>query len=342
MATSPDSKEAAGTRLQDRGATTTDYRVSKAGRRRSWYGLKKHVKWFLGLRVPHWILRLVLQLRPGLQTGRLPAPAHVKEVEGRVQGARFVMLRPDRCVVAKELYWGGGRRPKPEDNFALELFATLARTSDIMLDIGAYTGIFTLVGTRANPSLEAHAFEIVPDVYQALYDNCARNDILDRTTLHHAGVGKPDTQIRLPADTVDSALPDFYSSRLEFDTGVLVSFESLDSLAGLLPTGSRVIVKVDVEGTEDEVFRYGQSFLSSSRPQVLCEVLPEVANATDLEGLLAPHGYRFYLVREADLLPAGRLEPDSRFRDWFFTTQDPDELEADGLALAPKTAWRCT
>ena len=280
-------------------------------------------------------LRLAVRLRPDLRrNGRLPAPAHVKEIEGRADGARFVMLHPDRCVVAKELYWGEGGRPRAEDDFAVQLFASLARRSDVILDIGAYTGIFTLVGTRVNPQLTAHAFEIVPDVYQALFENCARNGVLDRATLHPVGIGKPDAQVRLPEASADSALPDFYSSRLRFDTGVLVPFRSLDSLASLVPAGSRVVVKVDVEGTEDEVFRYGQDFLASFRPQILCEVLPEVANSGDLEALLAPHGYRFYLVRAADLQAVESLEPDVRFRDWLFTTLEPGELRAHGLAVA--------
>jgi FkbM family methyltransferase len=307
------------------GDTPRDYRATGVQRRRSWYGIKKHAKWLLRMRIPHTILRFALRSRPSLKH-QLPAPAYVTEVEGHVANVRFVMLRPDRCVVAKELYWGGGRRPKAEDNFALELFARLARESDVMLDVGAYTGIFTLVGTLVNPDITAHAFEIAPHTYEALRENCARNGILDRTTLHHAGVGKPETHVRLPKESFYSTLPDFYSSRLHFDTGVLVPFSALDSLANVLPPRSRVVVKVDVEGTEDEVFRYGQEFLSSFRPDILCEVLPEGANAREVEALLAPHGYRFYVVREADLRASKRLEPDARFRDWFFTTHDAPEL----------------
>ena len=315
-----------------------DYRASKTGRRRSWYGLKKHVKRFLGLRFPHLGVRLLTRFRPALRrAGRLPAPARLKEVEGEIRGTRFVMLRPDRCVVAKELYWGGGRRPRAEDDFALELFATVAERSHVMLDIGAYTGIFTLVGTQVNPDLEAHAFEIVPEVYTALFENCVRNGVLHRTTLHHVGVGNPDALVRLPGRSADSALPDFYSSRLRFETGVLVRFRSLDSLTSVLPASGRVVVKIDVEGTENDVFRHGQEFLRSFRPDILCEVLPAAAESEELEALLAPHGYRFYLVREADLLPAGRLDPDPRFRDWFFTMQTPDQLAALGLALSPGT-----
>jgi FkbM family methyltransferase len=312
-----------------------DYRASKTGRRRSWFGLKKHLKRALSLRIPNAILRLSLRFLPRLrQTGRLPAPASVKEVEGLVQGARFVMLRPDRCIIAKELYWGRGRRPDPADHLAVELFAALARRADVMLDVGAYTGVFTLVGTAVNPNLEAHAFEIVPEVYRALFDNCVRNGVLHRVTLHHVGIGRPEDLFRVPADSAESALPSFYSSRLHFDSGVLVRFRSLDSVMPLIPTGSRVVMKVDVEGTENEIFRHGQAFLSALRPSILCELLPGVARPDELGPLLAPHGYRYYLVREADLVEAKQLEPDARFRDWLFTTEDPTELAGAGVPLA--------
>jgi methyltransferase, FkbM family len=246
------------------------------------------------------------------------------------------MLRPDRCVVAKELYWGGGRRPRAEDDLAIELFAILAEHADVMIDIGAYTGIFTLVGTSVNPSLEAHAFEIVPEVYRALFDNCVRNDVLHRVTLHHTGVGQPDLVIRLPAKASDSALPDFFSTRLHFESGVLVRLVSLDSLTGALPGGARVVMKVDVEGTENEIFRDGQGFLTTFAPDILCEVLHGVAEPSELMSLLEPHAYRYYLIRETDVIAADRIEPHPRFRDWLFTTRDPDELRADGITVADK------
>jgi FkbM family methyltransferase len=313
----------------------TDFRMSATGRRRSWYGLKKHVKRALSWRIPHLFLRFLVRLRPSLaRGGRLPAPARLQEVAAFAGGASFVMLRPDRCIVAKELYWGRGRRPRPEDDFAIELFASFARGSDVALDIGAYTGIFTLVGTTVNPEIEAHAFEIVPEVYRALFDNCVRNDVLDRTTLHHTGVGELEARVLLPASSSDSALPSFYSGRLRFESGTHVRFVSLDSLAPLLPSDARVVAKIDVEGTEDEILLHGQEFLKEFRPDLLCEVLHGVANGAELERLLAPHGYRFYLVRSEDLFPAARIEPSSRFRDWCFTARAPQELRELGIRVA--------
>jgi FkbM family methyltransferase len=312
----------------------TDYRTSDAGRRQSWFGLKKHVKRALSWRLPHAVLRGVVRRRPSLaRSGRLPAPASVHEVEGDVRGSAFVMLRPDRCIVAKELYWGHGRRPRREDAFALELFAELSSRSDVALDIGAYTGIFSIAAAAANPFVDVHAFEIVPDVYRLLFENCVRNDLLDRVTLHLQGVGEDGARAILPATSSGSALPDFYSGSLRFDSGVHVRFVSLDSLMPVLAADARVVAKIDVEGTENEVFGGGQEFLRAFGPDMLCEVLAGVADGDELTALLSPHGYRSLLVREADLLEVEQLRPDPRFRDWLFTKRDVAELRAIGFPV---------
>lgn len=305
----------------------TDYRATPRGRRHEWYGLKRHVKAFLALPAPHALLRLALPLVPGVgRSGRLPVPGSITEVEGRALDRPFVMLDPGRCVVAKELYWGHGSRPGPQDNFAVELFARLARDADVMLDVGAYTGLFTLLSTAVNPRLHVHAFEIVPDVYALLVDNCARNGILDRATCHPCGIGPPGSTWVVPPSSGGSALPCFYSTRLTFSDGVPVDIRSLDSMTDWFPPESTVLMKVDVEGTEHDVFRHGQRFLSAFRPDILCEVLPEVGHPEELDALLSPHGYRYHLVREADVATAGPLRPHPRYRDWLFTVRGPEEL----------------
>jgi FkbM family methyltransferase len=243
------------------------------------------------------------------------------------------MLAPDRCVVAKELYWGKGRRPRPADQHAVEVFAALARGADVMVDVGAYTGLFTLVGLAADPRIEAHAFEIVPDVFHVLFDNCVRNDVLHRVTLHHVGVG-PEAVIRVPSGLRESALPDFYSSRLHFESGARIRLRPLDSLIPAIDAGARVVMKVDVEGTENAVLRSGEAFLRTFRPDILCEILPGVADAAEVESVLVPHGYRFHLVRERDLQPRERVQGHPKYRDWLFTTRSPDELASAAIEVA--------
>jgi FkbM family methyltransferase len=301
--------------------------------RQSWFGLKRYVKSFLSLAVPNALLRLFALFAPTLRSGRLPAPARLQEVAGRADGATFVMLDPARCENAKELFWGEGRRPKPNDRLALDVVARLAREADEFLDVGAYTGLFTLATTAVTPFLHAHAFEIVPAVADALEENLRRNGVADRVTVHREGIGESGATMRVPSGTGGSALPSFYSSRMRFDEGEDVTFRSLDSIGALLPAGARVVMKVDVEGTEDAVFGGGQMFLETTRPDILCEVLPQ-ADGARLDELLAPASLRRYLVTNARLQEAQRIVPDPAFRDWLFSPRTPDELRARGLPVA--------
>jgi FkbM family methyltransferase len=301
-------------------------------RRQSWFGLKRHVKRVLSLGLPNAVLRIVARFVPSLRSGRLPAPANLREVEGRVGGATFVMLDPARCENAKELFWGRGRRPKANDRLALDTVAALAREANEFLDIGAYTGLFTLATTAIAPSLHAHAFEIVPAVAEALEANLRRNGVADRVVVHREGVGDPDATMRVPSGEGGSALPSFYSARMRFEEGEVITFRSLDSVEVLLPAGARVVMKVDVEGTEDAIFGAGQRFLESVRPDILCEVLPE-ADGARLDELLAPAAIRRYLVTGSRLEESQRIVPHPTFRDWLCSPRTPDELRALGLPV---------
>ncbi len=301
--------------------------------RQSWFGLKRYVKRFLSLAVPHALMRGFLRVAPRFRSGRLPAPARLREVTGHVEGGTFMMLRPDRCEIAKELYWGNGRRPKPEDALALEIVSRLAREADVLLDVGAYTGVFTLAATAVDPELRAHAFEIVPRVAEALEQNLRRNGVADRVEVHVEGLGEPGASMVVPIGKGGSALPSFYSSRMSFADGVQIGFRSLDSMADLVPSGARVVMKIDVEGTEDQILRHGQAFLEAFHPDMLCEVLP-VADGSVLQAMLEPHGFRMYLVGQTEVRPMPSLVPDQRFRDWLFTPRGPDELRALGISVA--------
>jgi FkbM family methyltransferase len=310
---------------------TVDFRASKTAKKQSWFGLKRHVKRFMSWRVPNAVLREVARLVPSLGQGRLPAPASVHEVTAHVDGISFVMLDPARCEVAKELYWGRGRMPRPQDAFALDTVTHLARDADALMDVGAYTGVFSLAGAAANPKLQIHAFEIVPQVAGALEANLRRNDMTRRVQVHVEGLGEEGKTMRVPTGEGGSALPSFYSSRMHFEDGVEIPFRSLDSLIGVLGGVQYVVMKIDVEGTEDELFRHGQRFLERFRPHMLCEVLYGVADPRVLEGLLSSHGYRFYAMRERAAVARDHIDPDPQFRDWLFSTSDPSELASAGI-----------
>lgn len=308
-----------------------DFRSSARARRQSWFGLKRHIKRALSLPGLHLIMRTVAPRVPGVRVGRLPAPRRVREVHGHVDGGEYVLVGPDRCEIAKEMYWGQGRRPEAADAFALDVMVALGKHARTFFDIGAYTGVFTMALTAANPVLRAHAFEIVPAVAQALARNIARNDVAARTQVHTEGVGDPRMGMLVPAGDHGSALPSFYSSDMAFDDGVQVEFVALDDFTDQV--ADPVLIKIDVEGGEETLLRHGQRFLAAHAPDILCEVLTE-ADGRELEALLTPHGLGCYAVGAEALHPRQHLRPSAEHRDWLFSARSPDELRALGVPVA--------
>lgn len=314
-----------------------DYEHSRRRRRQSWYGTKPLIKRALALPGAHALMRTgAAVLGDRIRRERLPAPARVDRVTAEMAGVSFVMLRPDRCIVAKEIYWGQGRRPRPEDQLALDVFAALARDARLVLDIGAYTGVYSLLAAKVSPTAQVHAFEVVPGVADAARHNVAANGLTGRVTVHNAGLGKDGETVRIATGTGGSALPDFYSTRLRFATGVEVPVCSLDTVTGPLTAPPPAVVKIDVEGTEDFVLRHGQGFLSSHRPDIVCEILPGLANLTAVTDALVPHGYRYLRIEERELVARPVLAPHPAFRDWLFTTRADVELSKLGVPVADR------
>ncbi|NJE67637.1 FkbM family methyltransferase [Brevibacterium sp. LS14] len=311
-----------------------DYLRSLTARKQSWFGLKLPVKAALAQPLLHPLMRAVAPHIAGIRIGRLPAPIGLTEVTGRAGGASFVLVDPFRCEIAKEFYWGKGRRTEPEDAFALDLMVDLSRDAEVFVDIGAYTGVFTMAVLAANPTAVAHSFEIIPAVVAGLEKNIARNHLGERVTVHPTGVGAPGTTMRVPTGDGGSALPSFYAASMDFADGVEVRFTSLDELLPQLPEGTtRVTMKIDVEGAENDVLRYGRDFLAVLRPDILCEVLEDRAKPAELMAVLDEFGYRFYLVGSDRLIHRRRIVPDPRLRDWLLTTKSPADLRAEGFPV---------
>src|SRR5699024_6836865 len=154
------------------------------------------------------------------------------------------------------------------DAFALDLMVDLSSDAEVFLDIGAYTGVFTVAVLAANPRVRAHAFEIMPAVVAGLQKKLDRNALTHRVTVHPAGVGSPDPWRRVPRGDAGSALPSCASADMDFDSDAEVRFTSLDAL---LPevledipdpaedagqSRPRVTLKIDVEGGENDVLAH--------------------------------------------------------------------------------------
>ena len=291
----------------------------------NWYGLKRIVKRTLAFRPVNLPLLKLINATPPLRRRISRFPVGLSHVECKVDaGGTFVMLDPLSCSVAKDVYWGGGQRGMPEDRVAARIFGTLAIEADWILDIGAYTGFFSLLACTVNRSVRAIAFEIVPETYLLLWRNIIHNDLVARIDARLEGLGAPGDSMIIPEQLNCSELPSSISRSYQFNSGVRIPFGTLNALAD--EVDGRVLLKVDIEGTEDVLFRHGREFLVRHRPDILCEVLAGSSTAPQLSALFAELDYRFYHVTDTGLQEDDVVRADRRFKDWCFSPASKTEL----------------
>jgi len=273
----------------------------------------------------------VLKAMPGFAwRSRVPV---VGAAQLRVQDAEpVVLLRGDRCQVAREVFWAGGELATAAERLALDLAVRLATQAELFIDIGAYTGLFALAVARRNPQLVAHAYEIVGENFLVMWENVICNDLVGRVEPCLVALGAERGDLHVPASVGDGALASSVALDSAGTSGTRIPVDTLDgryeSFAG------RAVIKIDVEGFEWDVLRGGRRFLERNRPDMVCEVLRRARHVAEMEAFLRPMGYRIYHISDAGLREAAQVVAVKLERDWLFSTRTPQELRELGFPIA--------
>jgi FkbM family methyltransferase len=143
---------------------------------------------------------------------------------------------------------------------------------DVILDIGAYTGIYTLMGLAANQNAIAYSFEPNPQQVETLTRNCKINNFTSRVKIYNAAVGQSEGETVLFRD---ASHPDSTSMTTLEPGGEEIARVPIISIDGLVIPESRVLMKIDVEGYEVEVLNGSRETLIKHQPCILVEILSE-------------------------------------------------------------------
>lgn len=217
------------------------------------------------------------------------------EFEVHVDGDRtFKYSAPEPVdVVGRYLYWTGLRQWERE---TWREFIPLARRSRGFVDVGAFTGTYTLVACAANPSIRCVAFEPVPDIYRRLATNVQINGWSDRVTVSDAAVSTEvgTARFHLPArDMPDTGHLEASLRTPDTRDGDWIEVPTT-TLSAALPADLHVdLMKVDVEDTEGPVVHGMADVLSEHKPTIIIEFLASGSyrEATDM---LDDIGYEYY------------------------------------------------
>lgn len=199
--------------------------------------------------------------------------------------------------LGRGLFFGGLGWWEPE---ILRVLPALARRASGVVDVGAHTGLFTLIALAENATAQAVAVEPVMANAQLLYANLRENGLAGRCVLTVAAAATVPGVVDFDLGPVEVPMTASIHVGLDGTRGVRVPAVSLDAIAGWLPSVD--LVKIDVEGFEHLVLDGGRETLNRHRPTLVIECLPN-SRVEDFADLWLRLGYRRF-----HLLP-DRVEP---------------------------------
>ena len=206
-------------------------------------------------------------------------------------GGTFVYEAHDDDPFVRELFWRGLNSP---EGATVAAFYELSRSATHVLDVGAHTGLYTLVAIAAGAGVSA--FEPVDRNADALERNLDLNGWQGRCTLRRAAVSATTGRIAMHVPSGEhpmSASLDPKGFRGLSGELVTVQAVALDDL-GLDPPPA--LVKIDVEGFEHLVIEGMRGILETARPVVVVECnIDGPVRAVDQA--LRDHGYVFQPIR---------------------------------------------
>ena len=252
---------------------------------------------------------------------RLRLPLSFPLVEYRDGGVSLLLAEPDVDMVARDVFWGGGKPQARADARLLRTVELLCAGECTFLDIGSYDGIFALVAARSSEQARAIAFEIVPENFLLIWRNIIGNDLASRVDARLLGIADKQGTMRMPARLGLSSLASSMSIGSRFQSGVAVPLDTLDNVVPDI-VGS-LVIKIDVEGFEAAVFRGGVETLRRLRPDIICEFLPAATEIDAIEALLKPLGYRFFQSLPEEFQENPHIVPSRAGWNWLLTCR-PD------------------
>ena len=227
-------------------------------------------------------------------------------------------------LIGRFLFWSG---LETWEGTEMQVFYEIAQMSRGVLDIGANTGIYSLIACASNLNCFVIAFEPVPVVFDRLVRNLRLNAWESRCDARCEAVSNfcGFSEFTVPLDTLiptGSRLAPGDTNAIDGDT-ITVRVTTADQVC--IGKGPIDLVKIDVEGFEDKVLEGMRGIFDVSRPFLIVEVV-HAAYSKPVQEYLTEMGYEFLGIGKGLLLPLRSLEPDSRYRNVLCVARDKPEI----------------
>ncbi len=275
--------------------------------------------------------RFFPSLRPGFSRigitpryfGTLPVRIPIPE-----SYAELLMSGADDNDLSFQLFWQGIDYYEPFSRTAIEM---LTASRPLFIDVGANIGFFSLVASKLNPKLQVIAFEPNPKMYSLLSEHKHLNK-LSNLTVEQVALSDHDGEARLflsKSDMSASLTSGFQESFSPATDSVQVKIKKLDSYLKTVDVQSSFVLKVDVEGHDQEFLKGASDSIVRFKPDIVIEVLEDFDRS--ILARLRDLGYTFYQITHQGLLKTDAVGltriGDFVFFNYLLTTRQSKDLE---------------
>lgn len=224
--------------------------------------------------------------------------------------------------VARAVYLDGVMGYEPR---TMELWCKLCQHADIVLDIGANCGLFSLVASDANPECHIAAFEPLPQVHEILKRNIMGAGFGGRIRAECTAISNKNGIAEfLVKGSTGSTLEHAFWADSERLVRIDVPCSTLDVwlARNSLSLTDRSLIKLDVETHEPSIIEGAAQALEAG-PAVICEVLATFVEER-LNCLVPSSRWRYFWIGPDGPSERKRIigDPSWRHNNYLFLTKD--------------------
>lgn len=188
------------------------------------------------------------------------------------------------------------------------------RKGDLFLDVGANVGSYTILASGVCRAA-VWAFEPDPNTVRSLQRNVELNDLSSLVTVYELALGSTEGEVPFTVgqDTVNRVATNAGDRNIR-----LVNQQRLDQLN--CADAQPIMIKMDVEGYEEEVLRGAQRVIANETLKVIAIEWPNSSIVELLNSLRFTRVYYNPFARKLQTTPADTFSsPNALFvRDWEF------------------------
>jgi FkbM family methyltransferase len=211
-----------------------------------------------------------------------------------------------------------GAFEEPEIEFFLKRLA--GRERPVVIDVGANIGVHTLRWAAGVPGARLYSFEPSPETRARLLGNVRRNGLEGSVTVFPCALSDAPGSATFYhcRDGAFSSLRD--TGRQEVTDSFEVEVTTLDGFVTAQGLDTPALVKIDVEGFEEQVIAGGRRTLASAGPDLFVEIYGGSGSDAQPERTIAglqALGYRAFVLVDGQPVAYER-HSDERY-NYFFT-----------------------